>query len=38
MVGKVTRVLLSSDGAIGVAPVVELAVVEFLYAFVELAA
>jgi hypothetical protein len=38
MVGKVPRVLLPSDGAVGVAPVVELSVVQFLYAFVELTA
>jgi hypothetical protein len=38
MVRKVARVLLPSNGAVGVAPVVELSVVEFLYAFVELSA
>ena len=36
MVGKITRVLLASDSAVSVAPVVELAVVELLYALVEL--
>jgi len=38
MVGKITRVLLAPDGAVGVPPVVELTVVEFLYPFVELPA
>lgn len=38
VVGKVPRVLLASDSAVGVAPVVELSVVELLYAFVELSA
>lgn len=38
VVRKVPRVLLASYGAVGVAPVVELSVVELLYAFVKLAA